>query len=571
MIMKSEISWMDVVKEVSAVIGNITGNVFSDKQYPMVESRLKRRSSELKLQTAADYLNFWKTRQKEENDVLVGLLTTHFTSFFREFVHFEWLAGELPFLIARAQKENRNTLRFWSAACSKGHEVWSLCMFLDYELKRLKSTIDFVVYGSDIDDVSLKEAQNGVYHRRDIETAPRHYWESNCIRGKDDISDWYKIRSGLRDKTKFFKMNLLRPDLSSTEKFDVILARNVLIYFDKDNQIKMCKELLSHLYDHGTLITGVSESLSGLLTEIKTMGPSVYKKLNAPQVEVARPQNVLEIPKPLKVFCIDDSPTVLTILKKVLTAPEFEIIGTAGNGEEAIQKLNSLRPDVITLDLHMPVMDGPTFLAKSNIARKIPVVIVSSVDREDPIISKLNNSGVTDIVEKPTLTNIAMIGEELSQKLKLGWKVMKQGELRGELNQGVTKKKRGAAAVLLNFGTGDEQKVSFVLNELKQNEDSITLVFNGDESARMAAVKKINLLSNRTLDAQAIVMREKLPKLPVVWLHFAHGSADKVIKYKQDTDYILIEEKKGIYEINGDDISPYTSFSYLIDKVVAGE
>lgn len=570
--MRPEISWMDVVKEVSAVIGNITGNVFSDKQYPMVESRLKRRCSELKLQTAEDYLRFWKTRQKEENDVLVGLLTTHFTSFFREFVHFEWLAGELPSLIARAQKENRKTLRFWSAACSKGHEVWSLCMFLDYELKRLNSAIDFVVYGSDIDDVSIKEAQNGVYHRRDIETAPRHYWENNCVRGKDDIADWYKIKSALREKTKFFKMNLLRPELPSNEKFDVIFVRNVLIYFDRDNQIKMCKDILSHLYDHGTLITGVSESLSGLLTEIKAYGPSIYKKISAPLPEVvAKPQSALEVPKPLKVFCIDDSPTVLTILKKVLTAPDFEIIGTAGNGEEAIEKLKNLKPDVITLDLHMPVMDGPTFLAQTNIARKIPVVIVSSVDREDPIISKLNNSGVTDIVEKPTLTNIAMIGEELSQKLKTGWKVMKKGELRGELNQGVTKKKRGPAAVVINFGAGDEQKVSFVLSELRRHEDDVTLIFSGDEISRVAALQKINSFAARALEIQTILMRDKLPKLPVVWLHFANGSAEKVKRSKQDTDYVLIEEKKGIYDITGDDISPYTSFSYLIEKVVAGE
>lgn len=569
----SDNQWMSVVVEISTVIGTITGNVFSDKQFPMVESRLKRRCSQLKLHSAAEYRSYWKTHQKEENDVLVGLLTTHFTSFFREFVHFEWLATELPFLIEMAQKENRKTLRFWSAACSKGHEVWSLCMFLDYELKRQKANIDFVVYGSDIDESSVEEAQNAVYHRRDIETAPKHFWEHNCVRGKGDIADWYKIKTNLREKTKFFKMNLLNPDLPMTEKFDVILLRNVLIYFDKENQIKISKTIMSHLKDHGTLITGVSESLSGFLTDIKTCGPSIYKKSTAP---VSKPQTlpqetVLQVPKPLKVFCIDDSPTVITILKKILAAPNFEIIGHAVNGEDAIEKLKTLKPDVITLDLHMPIMDGPTFLLKTDIARKIPVVIVSSVDREDPIILKINNAGVTDFVEKPTLTNMAMIGEELSQKLVSGWKVMKKGENKGVLSQEIHKKKRPATAIIFNFGPGDEEKIIHVLKELPHGQDHLKLLFNGDETRLKESRDKLKRLHIGTPDIDTIFMREKLPKLPVVWLHFANGSAETIKRKSQDTDYLLVEEKKGSVDLSGDDISPYTSFSYLIDKVVGGD
>lgn len=565
--------WMSVVIEISTVIGSITGNVFSDKQYPMVESRLKRRCSQLKLQTASEYRSHWKTHQKEENEVLVGLLTTHFTSFFREFVHFEWLATELPFLIEMAQKEGRKQLRFWSAACSKGHEVWSLCMFLDYELKRMKSTIDFVVYGSDIDDTSVEEAQNAVYHRRDIETAPRHFWEQNCVRGKGDISDWYKIKTALREKTKFFKMNLLNPDLPHSEKFDVIFMRNVLIYFDKDNQIKICKTVMSHLKEHGTLVTGVSESLSGFVPDIKTCGPSIYKKTNAP---VAKPSAVpqeaaVSVPKPLKVFSIDDSPTVITILKKILAAPDFEIIGTAVNGEDAIEKLKTLKPDVITLDLHMPIMDGPTFLLKTDIARRIPVVVVSSVDREDPIISKINNAGVTDFVEKPTLTNMAMIGEELSQKLISGWKVMKKGELKGSLSHSIHKKKRGATAVIFNFGPGDEEKVVHVLKELPSGLDHPRLLFNGTDLKMKESKDKLKRLHIGVPEIDNIFMRDKLPKLPVVWLHFANGSSETIRRKSLETDYLLIEEKKGSIDLSGDDISPYTSFSYLIDKVVGGD
>jgi chemotaxis protein methyltransferase CheR len=433
--------------------------------------------------------------------------------------------------------------------------------------------MDFIVYGSDIDETSVEEGQNAVYHRRDIETAPRHFWEHNCTRGKDDIADWYKIKSNLREKTKFFKMNLLSPDLPSSEKFDVIFMRNVLIYFDKDNQVKICKSVLSHLKEHGTLITGVSESLSGFVQDIKTCGPSIYKKTTAPvaKVQEKTATSIVIVPRPLKVFCIDDSPTVITILKKILAAPDFEIIGSAVNGEDAIEKLKTIKPDVITLDLHMPVMDGPTFLLKTDIARRIPVVIVSSVDREDPIIGKINNAGVTDFVEKPTLTNMSMIGEELAQKLTSGWKVMKKGENKGQLSQTLHKKKRSATAVIFNFGPGDEEKVVHVLKELPPGLDTARLLFNGDDSKLRESKEKLKKLHFGIPEIDTIFMREKLPKLPIVWLHFANGSVDTVKRKSLDTDYLLIEEKKGVAELSGDDISPYTSFSYLIDKVVGGE
>lgn len=565
-------NWNNLIQDVAVVMSKETGNVMGEKQYPMIESRLKRRCTELKITNPADYKQYWTQHQTEENKHLIGLLTTHFTSFFREFSHFEWLAGELPSIVAHAKKEGRSTIKLWSAACSKGQEVWSLCMWLQFHMPKIDPSMSWQVHGSDIDPVSVKEAENGVYHRRELETAPRHLWEGYWIRGKDEISDWYKIKSDLKAKTKFFTMNLLKPTVE--EKFDVIICRNVLIYFDRDNQENIAKSLLKRLTPEGTLITGMSESLSGFGLPIRGVAPSVYKPQSATVVPLpvkTKSPMALELPKPLKIFCIDDSPTVLTIMKKILSGPDFEIIGTAANGQEAIEKLKTLKPDAITLDLHMPIMDGPTFLNKSGIGHKIPVVIVSSVGREHaPIMSQIADSGVSDFVEKPTLTNINQIGDELMQKLRMGW-MTKHSEVGTRKFTVNASKKRPGGAIYFNFGKSDERNVLHVLNEQKWENDEIIFSFNG--STAELEVLKLKL-KTAAIRAKKVVFTTSAPEKsagPTIWLQFKSGNFETVKFYKKATDFVVVEEGSVKASAQFDDESPITSFSYLVDKLLGGE
>ena len=64
----------------------------------------------------------------------------------------------------------------------------------------------------------------------------------------------------------------------------------------------------------------------------------------------------------IKILLVDDSPVVLGILKKILAkSPEVLVVGTAKNGEEGLEQVKFLNPDVICTDLMMPVMDGLEF------------------------------------------------------------------------------------------------------------------------------------------------------------------------------------------------------------------
>jgi chemotaxis protein methyltransferase CheR len=578
--LKENYGWNHLVNDICHEVSKLTGNVMSEKQRPMVESRMRRRCLELKLSLPSDYKEYWLENLDSENKYLIGLLTTHFTSFFREFSHFEWIAANLPQIVAAARAEGRSTIKIWSAASSKGQEVWSLCMWLHHYMPKVDAKMNWTVIGSDIDQSSVKEGENGVYHARELETAPRHLWEGLWVRGKGEIADWYKIKNDLKTHAQFQTMNLLKITMPQSEKFDVVMCRNVLIYFDRQNQENIASSLLKYLTPQGVLITGMSESLTGYGLPMKSVAPSIYKLPAATATPVALPKSAAAapapkamMPMPLKVLCIDDSPTVITILKKILKAPEFEIIGIANNGQEAIEKLKTLKPDVITLDLHMPIMDGPTFLKVSEVAKTLPVVVVSSVGRDHaPSIAPLFELGVTDFVEKPTLANMNEIGDELIQKLKMGWTTKKE-KIVVKSSISSTSFSRPAGHIIFNVSVKDEKNLMHVLGEQRWSNDEISFYFN--EALPQALKDKIvaKTTSAKKVDFVNVGGKVNASTLPTIWLIFNGGNNFVLNTYKKPHDFIILEETalSSALKEAADDVSPATSFSYLVDKLLGGK
>ncbi|MBX7152934.1 chemotaxis-specific protein-glutamate methyltransferase CheB [bacterium] len=127
----------------------------------------------------------------------------------------------------------------------------------------------------------------------------------------------------------------------------------------------------------------------------------------------------------IKILIAEDSMTVTMILQKIFASEEeFQVIGTARNGKEAVEKVRLLRPDIVTMDIRMPVMDG--FEATKQIMTICPtpiLVISASVGKDDLNIAfNAIRAGALDIVEKPK-GNLAMdyeyIGRDLIKKIKI--------------------------------------------------------------------------------------------------------------------------------------------------------
>ncbi len=121
-----------------------------------------------------------------------------------------------------------------------------------------------------------------------------------------------------------------------------------------------------------------------------------------------------------RVLVVDDSAFSRRALKRMIEkSADLEVIGTAANGEEAMRIVLRDRPDVITLDLEMPVMDGFSFLRWLMAARPTPVVVVSARD-DDPSILKAFDLGAVDFIGKPTARaseEIAAISDDLLEKI----------------------------------------------------------------------------------------------------------------------------------------------------------
>src|SRR5690606_31241469 len=110
------------------LVQGITGVQLGKKQESLVRSRVAKRMREVGVQDIPSYWEFFNRHKNNELNSLVSLLTTHHTFFFREYAHFELLLEQLPSMVAKAKKEGRREITVWSAACSYGHEPYSLAM-----------------------------------------------------------------------------------------------------------------------------------------------------------------------------------------------------------------------------------------------------------------------------------------------------------------------------------------------------------------------------------------------------------------------------------------------------------
>ncbi|MBT4790101.1 MAG: response regulator [Halobacteriovoraceae bacterium] len=415
-------------------VTKISGNSYTEQHHFFIETKIKKRMIDLKINNPDDYLAYVRDHQKVENEYFVSQLTTHYTFFFREFLHFEYLQLNLPKIVENLREKRKKTLNILCLACSRGHEVYSVGMFFEHHLKQLGNDgIDYKIHGIDIDPESVKIAKNGVYRYSEIKMIPMKYLGDHWQKGSGDISHFVKMKKTIKDRCSFSSGSILELNKELKHKYDIIFCRNVFIYFEEPQVKKISRGILEYLTPEGVFFTGVSESLSSMDLPIDVHGPSIYghkteKIIEASpkisRVALVKPVEVLQptynLPNPIKVLCVDDSKIILSLLKKIINSKSgYEVVGTAENGIEANDFLKSNDVDMITLDIHMPKMDGITYLEKYYSKDHPPVIIVSSVSREDASQAmKGIRLGASDYIEKPSLEDFASKGDEICTKLK---------------------------------------------------------------------------------------------------------------------------------------------------------
>jgi len=127
--------------------------------------------------------------------------------------------------------------------------------------------------------------------------------------------------------------------------------------------------------------------------------------------------------KPLiRTLIIDDSAFVRKVVKEMLSgSPQIEVVGTARNGEDALQMIESLQPDVVTCDLNMPELDGVGFVKRQMARKPLPILLLSASPEDGPRVLEALNAGAVDFIQKPTslaTEQLRDIRQELIDKVK---------------------------------------------------------------------------------------------------------------------------------------------------------
>ena len=252
------------------LIYKLAGITLSDGKKALVVSRLTKRLRHYGLNNFSDYYALVNdAAQTEELQMMIDLLTTNETYFFREDKHFEFLQQ-----LVKQRPSSTKPFRIWSAACSSGEEPYTIAM----SLANVIGITNWEIMATDISTRVLATAQKGLYTEERLQKVPPPLLKKYVVKAKGEDEGMMQINDNLRQRINFRQLNLLGNWPVDVGKFDVIFLRNVMIYFDKPTKENLVARLVGQLDDQGHLLTGHSESLTGINKDLKTLMPSVYQK-----------------------------------------------------------------------------------------------------------------------------------------------------------------------------------------------------------------------------------------------------------------------------------------------------
>jgi chemotaxis protein methyltransferase CheR len=253
-----------------------TGEDLSDEEFDAISDLLRDRrqldldqykdrcvrrriAKRLRITRAADF-NAYLERLKSdraEMETLLDTLSIHVSQFFRNPDTFRILERQvLPDLCRRARQAGRNTVTLWSAGCASGEEPYSLAMLAD---DLVPPGMEVHVLATDISESVLATARTGAFEGSRLREVPAKVIKKYFRRQGDS----YQIVERIRDRVRFTRHNILAD--TGGPAADLILCRNVLIYFTRPEQERILYRFAEAMPENGALVLGRSETMVGEL------------------------------------------------------------------------------------------------------------------------------------------------------------------------------------------------------------------------------------------------------------------------------------------------------------------
>jgi chemotaxis protein methyltransferase CheR len=276
-----------VFRRLSEIAKDRAGISLRPGKETLVAARIGKRLRALRLDTPGEYLHYLEQDGTGEEIVhFLNVISTNYTSFFREADHFERLREEACAWLA----EGRRNIRIWCSASATGEEPYSIAMVLR---EAMGPETQVSILATDISTQALDTARNGVYPAAALEQLPRpllHRYFS-VLQPGDAQQRQYQVTASLREMIVYKRLNLAHPPFPMRGPLDAVFCRNVMIYFEIAERSRLIAEAERLLSPGGLLFIGHAETLSGIQTSLTKVGVSVYQK--PPQTPSVAPQPTL--------------------------------------------------------------------------------------------------------------------------------------------------------------------------------------------------------------------------------------------------------------------------------------
>ncbi|SNQ62830.1 CheR family methyltransferase [Candidatus Methanoperedens nitratireducens] len=240
------------------------GMDFREYKRASLKRRIQKRLEANNLTSYAEYIKLMDS-SPDEYAKLFDTLLINVTEFFRDPEAFEVLEKEvIPQIISR--KKKGDSIRIWSAGCASGEEPYSMGILLAEKLGESIYDYEIRIYATDIDENALIEARSGIYNESKLKNIKKEFIGKYFTRENGS----YRISKIIRQRVIFGRQNLTKD--APISHLDLIVCRNVLIYFNHDLQNKLMMRFHYALDRDGYIFFGKSESM--------LMGSKLFKPLD---------------------------------------------------------------------------------------------------------------------------------------------------------------------------------------------------------------------------------------------------------------------------------------------------
>jgi len=240
-----------------------------DTKKGLVQGRLTKRLRHFGLSSFREYYDLVHSANNEaEMQMTIDLLTTNETYFYREHKHFDFIKESIL-----KDRKFPGEFKVWSAACSSGEEPYSVAMLL---ADKLGSIGNWNILATDLNQQMLDTAERGLYPMSVTEKIPSEYLREYCLKGKGQHVNNFMMDRSIKKKIDFQQFNLNRT-WKTMALYDLILLRNVMIYFDTNTRKKLVDQIASKLKPRGYLFISHSETLNGISDKFECVHPAIYR------------------------------------------------------------------------------------------------------------------------------------------------------------------------------------------------------------------------------------------------------------------------------------------------------